>query len=41
MTDFDTFRVMHSGTVVLAGGYCYFLLLAKLIQGQGKLFRGQ
>ena len=34
MIDFDTLRVTHAGTVVLASGFCSLLLFAKLIQGQ-------
>ena len=29
MMDFDTLRVMRAGTVVVAGGFCSFLLFTK------------
>jgi len=38
---FYTIWVMHVGVVVLASSFCSFFLLAKLIQGQWTLFRGQ
>ena len=34
MINFDTLRVTHAARVVLAGGFCSFLLFAKLNQGQ-------